>query len=164
MANTLKLHDGGGIFFAQHFTLLIYPAGRESWKFLDAVFPSDSQEVGLRFVMRTPIPKLLQHTILERQTQPITSVMEGEPSPNALFRQYFGIDYARLVPPAKKKSEGSNTFFLMYPAELQQEHEVLIKFLSANNAVIYSSAKPGAWDYFTNAIDAGVVLVSHLLY
>ena len=163
MANTLKLHDGGGIFFTPHFTLLIYPAGRESWKFLDAVFPSDSQEADLRFVMRTPIPELLQHTILERQTHSIASIMEGETSPNALFRQYFGIDYARLVPPAKKKSERSTTFFLMYPAELQEEHEVLIKFLNANNATIYSSAKTGSWDYFTNAIDAGVVLVSDLL-
>ena len=160
MTDILNLHDSGGIFFAQEFTLLVYPAGNESWKFIDHIFPPHSPKASLRFVMRYPIPELLTYTLMNTSAESKAPIMNGETGPNALFRQYFGVEYAKLLPPAKKKNEHPQTFFLMYPPGLQEECDIIVKFLHANNATVFSAAKTGAWDYFANAVDAGVVLVS----
>ena len=157
------MHASGGLFFAPKFTLLIYPTGSTAWNFVSELFPSEGPPAALRFLMRAPIVGLNPNSAAQHLN--LNCIMENEGGVNALFHQYFNIEYIKLVPQiATKKDENPNTFFLMYPPIHSDEHDVLINFLTANNATIYSAHKPGDWDHFTSSVDAGAVLVSTPAY
>ena len=160
MADTLRMHDSAGLFISPDFSMIVYPTGSESWRFFDECFPLHSPSPALRFIMRTTIPQIssIYQPTLSMESTPL--IMEGESGANALFRECFDIDFQKFLPQVNKnKSEQPNTFFLMYSPIAQEEHDVLVKFLTANNATIYSRQTPGAWDFFSNQVRAGVVLV-----
>ena len=163
MGNKLRMHDSGGLFFTPAFTMLVYPAGTESWRWIDDRYPNrPTITTTLRIVLRTPNPEL--YTIHSAPAQLISPplIMEDETGTNALFRKVFGIEYAKLVPHTnnRNKAKHPDNVFLMYPVEDQEEHDVLVKYFEYNNAIVYTSQTPGAWDYFAGHLDAGVLLVS----
>lgn len=163
MGNKLRMHDSGGLFFTPAFTMLIYPAGTESWRWIDDRYPNrPTTTTTLRIVLRTPHSEL--HTINSAAAQLISTplIMEDETGTNALFRRVFGIEYVKLVPQTnnRNKVKHPDNVFLMYPAEDKDGHDVLVKYFEHNNAIIYTLQTPGAWDYFVGHVDAGVLLVS----
>ncbi|KAL9116512.1 MAG: hypothetical protein Q9187_006963, partial [Circinaria calcarea] len=162
MGEILKIHNSGGLFFTPAFTMLIYPAGAEVWRWIDDRFPNHpTTKTTLRIVLRTPIPELCSSSPATVQTISPPLIMEDEIGTNALFRRVFGIEYARLVPQtnSRNKAKHPDNVFLMYPAEDQDEHDVLVKYFEYNNAIIYTLQTPGAWDYFAGQVDAGVLLI-----
>ena len=166
MGEILRLHESGGLFFTPAFTMLIYPAGAEVWRWIDDRFPNHpATKTTLRIVLRTPIPELRSSNPFTVQSISPPLTMEDEMGTNALFRRLFGIEYARLVPQtnSRNKAKHPDNVFLMYPAEDRDEHDVLVKYFEYNNAIIYTSQTPGAWDYFVGHVDAGVLLVGSLL-
>ena len=161
MAETLRLHDSAGLFFCPAFTMIVYPTGSESWRFFDERFPVHSPLTALRFFVRTAIPEFSSTNAFTLPSTSSYPIMECETGVNALFRQLYGIEYQKLLPSANKhKSEQPNTFLLIYPPAAQEEYDVTIKFLAANNATVYSWRTPGAWEFFVGNVVAGVVLVS----
>ena len=160
MTDTLTAYDAGGLFFSPGYSLVVYPSGVNSWKFFDDRF-IDSPQAGLRFVMFTPIPELLNHTTLKMAQIGNSPTPEFESEANVLFRQFFGVKYTNLLWQGNTNNVRKDSFYLMYPTELEDEKNVIIRWLEANTAKIYTSFVVGDWDRFTSSVEAGVVLVSN---
>ncbi|MCJ1387232.1 hypothetical protein MMC18_000072 [Xylographa bjoerkii] len=158
MTDTLIKHNAGGLFFAPSYSLIVYPSGVNSWKFFDDRFV-DSPQAALRFVMFTPIPELLNHTTNIMAQIPESPTVELESEANVLFRQFFDIKYTNLLWQGNTNNARRDNFYLMYPIELEDEKNVLSRWLEANNAKIYSSFDVGQWDRFSSSVEAGVILI-----
>lgn len=150
MAVTLNAHASGGLYLQQQFALLVYPTGTADWAFLDPEVEA-SPKLGLKVIMRGPLQDQLPVNLMP---------LPDEPRITTVFRHLANIDYKTLIPQNARKNKDPNTFFLMFPPSRKDEHELVVKFLEANKATIYSSYTLGSWDYFTSHVDAGVILVS----
>ena len=140
--------------------MVIYPTGVGAWSFLDGVPGGTSTEARLRFVMRTPVPPMLEIEPDFAALDPQHTFFDGESSFNMIFRNMFHIEYSRLIPQvAHQPDDIPKSFYLVFPNSYEDEHDLIVKFLEANDATIYSSNTPGAWDYFCNYVSVGVVLV-----
>ena len=109
LANNLQ----GGIFFAQQYTMLMYPAGASAWAFLDKDLPSVHPGTVLRFAVREPLLSVpadihrlatAGHTRIEpEQHAEITTKLQNhriqakDKNINIVFRDMFEIDFDRLV-------------------------------------------------------------------
>ena len=158
LADVLKLYASGGVFFTPNFAMLIYPSGTDTWEIFDKRFTQDSPRAALRFIIRTPIRGFVSGNMGISSLESADCTMETEPAANTLFRKHFNIEYNKLLPPNSDRRQ-QEVFFLMYRPDDQDEHDALVKFLEANNAKIYSSLTPGAWDHFANTVDHGILLV-----
>lgn len=164
MAENLRIRAAGGLFFTQHFMMIIYPTGVGAWSFLDGIPGGTSTEAPLHFVMRTPVLHMLEDEPEFTALYPRQRIVDGESCINQVFRNVFHTEYSRLIPQAANQPDNSSkTFFLIFPHSHEDEHEVIVRFLEANDATIYSSNTPGAWDYFCNYVDVGVILVCGFL-
>ena len=165
LAEMLKLHGSGGIFTSAKFSLLIYPvdSGLESWDFLGQSQPPVVPGAVLRFVLRTPLPAPTLDDLDMEVKRNHFSFREGEGNANMVLRNLLGIDYVRLVKQTNARvTENSNNFFLLFPETAIRDYHIIFKFLEEHHANIYTWQTDGAWDYFCNHIDAGVILVSLL--
>ena len=109
LANNLE----GGLFFTQHFTMLMYPACASAWAFLDKDLPSVHPGTVLRFAVRKPLkpavadvhrpttarlmteePEQYADIITKIQKYPIQA---EDKNINIVFRDMFDIDFDRLV-------------------------------------------------------------------
>ena len=127
LANNLQ----GGLFFAQHFTMLMYPAGASAWAFLDKGLPSVHPGTVLRFAVRKP----LEPALADVQTSTIARLKAEEPERyadittgiqkypiqakdkniNIVFRDMFDIDFDRLVAQnGDQQHPPTKTFFLCF--------------------------------------------------
>lgn len=109
LANNLQ----GGLFFAQNYTMVMYPAGASAWAFLDKDLPSVHPGTILRFAVRRPLPPVLVdvHRLATAQVRKdgpelyteITTKIQDHPiqakekNINIVFRDMFDIDFDRLV-------------------------------------------------------------------
>lgn len=160
MAENLKNRVAGGLFFTKDFMMIIYPTGVGAWSFLDGVPGGTSTEASLRFVMRTPVPHMLAEEPDFATLDPQHTFLDEESGVNVIFRNIFHIEYSRLIPQvAHQPDDIPKSFYLIFPQSYKDEHDLIVKFLEANDATIYSSNTPGAWDYFCNYVSVGVVLV-----
>ena len=161
IAETLANYDACGVFLAAQFTMLVYPAGVESWRIFDDAFPPYSPDASLRFVLRASIPEPPLDLLTNTAITSTRLIMAGENGPNAAFKKYFGIDYAMFMPHGKNNKDVSQpAFYLLYPVEQAEECGVLVRWLEANEVKIYSSFKANEWEQFqTAAKPGGVVLV-----
>lgn len=64
ISSAMRLLGRGGIFLAEYFLMLVYPAGDEKWSFLDKLYPKRHSNC-LRFVFRTKIGPLPESLIPE---------------------------------------------------------------------------------------------------
>ena len=190
MAELLKLHVSGTLYHAKNFTLLAYPHNSEDWAFLDDCLPPvPMPQVTLRFVMRTPIRDLNLTTpephpgrpeIERRMTKKGKGINVGsEQGINTVMRLLYEIDYSRLIQQAPlDKSPESAKFFLLFPKEVKDEQDLVVQFLSSNNALEIYTYDPdkndAAWSYFRSTVEAGIIiahssfwqfhLIPHLAY
>jgi len=171
-AETLKLNISAGIFLSSEFTMIVFPTNSEDWQFLDRHFPP-VPGVALRFVLSTPInhgPSKPSERSLRRQKIEKRMIKRGkeinipsEQGINSVMRLLYGIDYSRLIQQAPPKiSTECSKFFLLFPKEAKDEHDLIVQFLSANNALeIYTydpNSNDAAWSYFYQSVDAGIII------
>ncbi|KAI9876031.1 MAG: hypothetical protein M1830_007486 [Pleopsidium flavum] len=162
VAETLKTHVSGGLCFQDEFVMLAYPAGMPDWDFIDAGMPPPPK-VSLQFLMRSPLsPPIHDWSQLPLEDTKVL-ISSDEPRIITVFRHLFNIEYKKLVSQNSKKNQDPN-IFLMFPPSCNDEHDLVVNFLEANGAVIYSSRTKGSWDYFTSCVDAGVVLIHPTFY
>lgn len=171
-AEVLKLNVSGGVFLSDEFTMIVFPTNSEDWQFLDRHF-LPVPGVALRFLVRIPIqhgqtklsePSSRRQKTEKRMTKRGKEInIPGEQGINSVMRLLYGIDYSRLihqVPP--KISAECSKFFLLFPKEAKDEQDLVVQFLSTNNALeIYTYAprsNDAAWDYFYQSVDAGVII------
>lgn len=165
MAETLKTQASAAIFYSEEFSLIFYPndAGLESWDFLNNSSAKVPEGTLLRFIMRKPLPPpppdLVGLDITGNEAL-ISSSSEGKSNINFVFQEILDIEYERLIKqPTPEKTAKSDHFFLFFVG-VEKEFSLMCKFLAANGAKIYSWDDEGAWDYFCNHVETGVILVS----
>ena len=159
LARDLQLHGFGALFFCEKFSLLVYPTETEDWSFLDEHYIKEiNSPVSLRFVMFRPIPEFIGC-----KTREVNIQDNDEPLINRFFRETYNLDYKAFVPGEKKGSAlDIDTFFMLYPTSKKDEHDLIVSFLEANKATVYSSYTPSAWDYILREVPNTIILVSKL--
>lgn len=171
-AETLKLNVSGGVFLSDQFTMIVFPTNSEDWQFLDRHFPP-VPGVALRFVLRSPIQyeqakpseqssrrQRIEKRMIKRGKE--INITGGQ-GINTVMRLLYEIDYSRLIQQAPPKiSTECSRFFLLFPKEAKDEHDLVVQFLSANNALeIYTydpNSNDAAWSYFYQSVEAGVII------
>ena len=158
------MHVSGGVLFAKDFSLLIYPAGTEEWQFLDETMPAAPAGTRLNFVMRKPPLGFDPATITPSKATIDPSELSKNNTAN-VFKFFFDMNLARIIPSVdpRNRSDPEKEFsvFLMFHTDpiYNEEHGFLYETLSQNDATIYSSQTPGAWDYFVHNVEDGTILV-----
>ncbi|KAI4186493.1 MAG: hypothetical protein L6R41_003452, partial [Letrouitia leprolyta] len=161
----LAEHASGGIFFAEEFMILVYPASCVGWEYLDKGFGHVPPEAKLRFAMLKPWPRVPQtHNEVGRHSV-MSDHRAGPQAPpmNAVLSSQFGMDFQRLVTYSKgkdgSKAKPTPMFFLVFPPAAQEEFDVVVDWIRANGpATIYKHSDQGAWTHFCKMIDQGVVI------
>ncbi|KAL8776113.1 MAG: hypothetical protein Q9194_003360 [Teloschistes cf. exilis] len=176
LSDLLAQYASGGLFFAERFSILIYPANCAVWKFLDSGFPTAPPESRLRFAMFAPWPQLLQDI---KRSPSRSENLHCPPSVqgtsiNAVFRHQFGMDFDRLVAQSGddngNKTRLTNAFFTMFPPAAQEEFELVVRWIRSNrsSAIIFRWEDPGAWDHFqkspNKSYDNAVIICHESFY
>ncbi|KAL8729220.1 MAG: hypothetical protein Q9166_004841 [cf. Caloplaca sp. 2 TL-2023] len=168
----LSEYASGGLFFAEGFSLLIYPAYCVAWHFLDQGFPSVPPDAKLRFAMFASWPRLCKSIEEKRpgfDNLEHSAGLQGLPI-DRVFQSHFSMDFQRLVTQSSdldgRKSRSTKTFFLVFPSDAKQEFDTLVDWIGANNkeATIYRHTDRGAWDYFYRSVDNGVIICHTSFY
>ncbi len=136
LANNLQ----GGLFFAQQFTMLMYPAGASAWAFLNNSLPNVHPGTTLRFAVRRPLPSIaanvqslanarLARKEPERYAEITTQIKKNpiqaeEKNINIVFRDMFEIEYGRLVAQnGPQEHSPTNVFFLCFIPQGCEDYE-----------------------------------------
>lgn len=156
----LKLHASAALYYHPNFTMVVYPANDEAWRFLPSnKKPSDSN-VKLRFFIHEPVTQPVS------PAEPIVSFdqnAKAEPPVIMLFRKVLGMPPegfftwrdGRTGPEPIKRN-----IFLMIPPRYADEVALLMKFFTASGANVYTV---GSWAKFSgfSTRTSGVILVSN---
>ncbi|KAI4168653.1 MAG: hypothetical protein LQ343_006234 [Gyalolechia ehrenbergii] len=165
VSGILAEHASGGLFFAERFMILLYPASCVGWEYLDAGLGDVAPEARLRFAMLDPWPRMRQ---MLNESRPYQGKRDAQarlqaPPMNAVLRTRFGMDFQRLITSPKNK-DGSKarpvtTFFLIFPPAAQEEFDIAVDWIRANGpATIYRHTDQGAWAHFCEMVDQGVII------
>ncbi|KAL8758979.1 MAG: hypothetical protein Q9184_003759 [Pyrenodesmia sp. 2 TL-2023] len=166
VSGVLAEHASGGLFFAEHFTLLLYPSNCIIWEFLDQGFRNvgidPPPEARLRFAMLAPWPQLRQ-SIQESAYRPreIGSITNLQDLPlNAIMQDQFAMQYQRLVTQSyESATQQTKSFALIFPPSAQDEFEIVVKWIRSNGySAIYRCEDTAAWDYFYQTVEKGVII------
>ncbi|KAL8952655.1 MAG: hypothetical protein Q9222_001461 [Ikaeria aurantiellina] len=171
VAAVLLEHASGALFFAENFTLLIYPVGCAVWKYLDAGLttkaPSDAQ---LRFAMLVPMPQVRERIKgIDVPAQGVPRSIDFEDgSLNIVFKRQFGMDFSRLIARSVDRNgskSGPAQFFLIYPPAAREEFDLVVDWIRANiSATIYRYEDRGAWNHFHASAGHGVIICHASFY
>ena len=136
LANNLQ----GGLFFAQQFTMLMYPAGASAWAFLDDSLPNVHPGTTLRFAVRRPLPPILANVhelatarLANNEPESYAEIMtkikknpiqNEDKNINIVFRDMFEIDFGRLVAQnGPQQHSATSIFFLCFIPQGCEDYE-----------------------------------------
>ncbi|KAL8944941.1 MAG: hypothetical protein Q9216_000102 [Gyalolechia sp. 2 TL-2023] len=145
VSGILTEHGSGAMFFAEKFTILLYPASCISWEYLDRGLGEAPPEARLRFAMLDPwpwTPQTLNENVPPAGKFDLQARLQA-PLMNAVMHGQLGLDFQRLVACSKNKDGSSakpaRIFFLIFPPAAQEEFDILVDWIRANGpATIYS--------------------------
>ncbi|KAL8743044.1 MAG: hypothetical protein Q9190_004559 [Brigantiaea leucoxantha] len=168
-AETLSQHASCALCFTKNFTLAIYPANSPSWSWLDNVFRPVTPDAVLRFALLEQWPTHPQVSTESSTEDARAMIVSTQNNVSSVFKAHFGIEFSRLVTYTRDQNEAeqhqAHQFFLIFPPSAQSELEFLTEFLRANGPVnIYKHDEKGAWDYFKNKVDIGVIICHESFY
>jgi hypothetical protein len=160
LLDLLRFYGGAGVFANKYFTIIVYPANVEAWQFMKH---SSLSNVGqLRWVAFTPHEPNDDCKLAWRSTDlPDIAVKH-------VYKQLFKIQYAELIPPApanlppSKEPPHVHIFIMADTSCAWNETLILYKILKLSGATIFWSGQEGAWDYFSQHVNYGILLVSDL--
>ncbi|KAN0110075.1 hypothetical protein V8E51_006462 [Hyaloscypha variabilis] len=159
-ADELICRSAGLLSSIQDFLVLVFPAKRDEWKFLEGMLDY-SQDARLRYF-------IFQSNIDIRQSFRIkpTSLDIGASYREVLVEKIHGLDIKRILPIIKRSKPKSPNVYLLFPSTAAQTAEFIISWLrsSNRNCKIYTSQSEGSWQFFTHnpEIDQATVLVHEL--
>lgn len=156
VADELNLRSAGLVSPFKDFAILVYPAKKEEWRFLEEAsdYPND---IRLRFFIFHWDLNVSQFLSKESGSGAF-----GQPYRMAMLERLHGLDLKDILP---NSSPGQNpyNFFLMFPATAKQSEDFITAWIKSVNpeSKIHSSRHEGSWNFFiqTPTIKLGVVLV-----
>lgn len=156
IADELTLRSAGLVSAFKDFAILIYPAKKEEWRFLEEMsdYPS---EIRLRFFIFQWDMNISQFLSKEPGSGAF-----GQPYRMAMVERLHGLELKNLLPNCQAGQNPYN-FFLMFPATAKQSEDFVTAWIKSANpeSKIHSSRHEGSWNFFTQTptIKLGVVLV-----
>ncbi len=137
------------------FILLVFPAKKDEWKFLESTLDY-AQDARLRyFIFQSHVD--IRHSLKMNQT----TLAVSAPHRDILIDRVYGLDYKKLLPVIRKQKPPY--FFLLFPTTSSQAADFIVLWLRSSNrsCKIYSSQSEGSWLYFIDNPDIhdGIVLV-----
>lgn len=148
----------GAIIHCSTFSILVYPPRQECWKFLTPqTAPGPRAKLQFRIIAPLPPP-------VPRDERLLRSLSKREESDiERAFRILFGVSYDRLsVWPGRTPSRVDKNAFLIIHPRYHEEIDILTRFFHALGVKVYHSNVPGSWEFFTNHITSGNVIVGHV--
>ncbi|KAL8850197.1 MAG: hypothetical protein Q9221_004883 [Calogaya cf. arnoldii] len=171
LSKLLAEHASGALFFADRFSLLIYPTRCVAWRFLDTGFACNPPpEAKLRFAMFTAQLQLQEINPScpgVGLVAPTTDVKNLHI--NRVFQTHFGMEFSRICARSSDKdiikTPSTNTFFLLFPPAVREDCKLFIEWIQANStaATIYRHEDRGAWEHFYKSVENGVI-ICHALF
>ncbi|KAL6720247.1 hypothetical protein ACLMJK_002168 [Lecanora helva] len=204
LAQFLACYVSIGVFVAKDFTMLLWPTNLSIWEPLETKLPQVPPGTILRFAVREPISSYYANQSETAMTRclrldyagtysEITSKIDnlniesGDSQISVVFREHFGIDFARLIASSNRQRSplDANFFLCFIPANIEQyepdtakrqalrshisdEHDVFVQFLRTNGAeAIYSlqdlgspeAVNIGSWRHFIDNVRSGAVII-----
>lgn len=79
----------------------------------------------------------------------------------SVFRDLFGITYDELsIVNTIKKERAARAFYLHFPLEVEDEFQLVLRFLKRYDMVAFSNRVEGDWEKFVKTATTGTILVS----
>ncbi|KUJ08996.1 uncharacterized protein LY89DRAFT_317150 [Mollisia scopiformis] len=150
----LVVRSAGLIASFSGFSILLFPASREEWRFLEASsnYPKEGRLKYFVFESNLPIDR--------PESSESKGMKLGEPYRRLMIKMIHGLDIKELLP---RVEAGQNPwkFYLLFPSTLKHTSTFLARWIKDCSAQskIYDGQTEGSWDYFRNTHDVGVVLV-----
>ncbi|KAK5688174.1 hypothetical protein LTS10_000152 [Elasticomyces elasticus] len=142
-----KLHASALVSIQDAFTLLVYPARDDEWRFFDRTGVQTALNAPLRFQFLPPIRTGRKSTVVDTLSGPLRA-------PVAAAKSLLNIDAPKLL-----SEKPSSNVFLAWPNDHEAELEVLIRCFQELNCKVYHSGTPGAWHYFRKTHKSCLILV-----
>lgn len=81
----------------------------------------------------------------------------------AVFQERWGITHRELsrVNNSSQKDHVARAFFLYFPLEVEEEFQLILRFLKTYTNAIFTNRLEGDWERFVETVTAGTVLVSN---
>lgn len=134
------------------FAILIFPARRDEWRFLEEY--CKPTEATLRYM-------IVEHNLGTKTSNHATKLPIGEPYKKILLSKIHRLRPEKLLPIVDIPNY-RHKFYLFFPPSESQTADFVAAWLlgSQPNAHIYHSRSRGSWDYFVqNCKGYGVVLI-----
>ncbi|KAK1809987.1 hypothetical protein LTR12_015664 [Friedmanniomyces endolithicus] len=150
-----KLHASGLIAMQDKYTLLLYPAYDDEWRFLEKPDVPMVPNAPLRFLFMPPLKGT-------RSKRAITtpSHLQRAPVTVTVAKDILGVDARKLL--IEKDGKPADTsVFLAWPQEHDAELEVLVKSFQELNCKVYHSGTPGAWQNFRRRYYKSCLILVH---
>lgn len=156
-AEMCKAQISCGIALSSEFTLLVYPAGTEEWKFLIRPGDTTSSQAALKFKL---LPRLTGETSQHAGTTSDTSLQAGTSTATAETVSYIlDVDVDRLL--ELREGQQDNRAFIMMPPDHMDELKLLTRALEGRGCRVASSVLPGAWDDWLKSKHGSSLVVLH---
>jgi hypothetical protein len=155
LANCGRLHSSGFLSLMDDFTLVIYSADADLWRFIEVEGAASLPATSLRFRLLPPMQVLHQQRIIDQRAS-----ASANPSPPSTLvaSMLLGVQAAEMIV-EKEGKEADPALFVAWPSQHDAELEVLIKVFQDLKVKVYHSGKPGAWRYFRSRYKSCLIVV-----
>ncbi|KAH0542608.1 hypothetical protein FGG08_003016 [Glutinoglossum americanum] len=146
----LHFYGGAGVYMNNHFIMVIYPTNVEAWKYM-----KQSSTSQLRWVAFTLDNSNDGSNLAWNSTNSSLAI-------KAAYKHLFKIQFSELLPvlPEGLQYPSKVPIFIMADTSAAwNETIILYKILKLSGATIYWSGQEGAWDYFTQRINFGILFL-----
>ncbi|KAK0965534.1 hypothetical protein LTS01_018254 [Friedmanniomyces endolithicus] len=150
-----KLHASGLVAMQDKYTLLLYPAYDDEWRFVERPDAPMVPNAPLRFLFMPPMKgrsvKRVTATPSPLQRAPVTAIVA---------KDILGIDARKLLIEKDGKPPDTSVF-LAWPQEHDAELEILVKTFQELSCKVYHSGTPGAWQNFRRRYYKSCLILVH---
>ncbi|TKA68633.1 hypothetical protein B0A55_07372 [Friedmanniomyces simplex] len=157
VAECCKLHASGLVAMQDNFTLLLYPARDDEWRFLERPNVPTVPNAPLRFQFMPP----LEGRGHKQAAADGSSVPPAWQRPSVtVAKDMLNID-ARNLLVEKEGRQADTSVFLAWPQEHEAELQILVKCFQDLNCKVYHSGTPGAWQYYRRKYNKSCLILVH---
>ncbi|KAK0254194.1 hypothetical protein B0A54_04328 [Friedmanniomyces endolithicus] len=150
-----KLHASGFVAMQDKYTLLLYPAYDDEWRFLERPDVLVVPNAPLRFLFMPPLKGRSS-----KRVAAAPSCLQRAPVTVTVAKDILGIDARKLLIEKDGKPADASVF-LAWPQEHDAELEILVKSFQELNCKVYHSGTPGAWQNFRRRYYKSCLILVH---
>ncbi|KAK3671718.1 hypothetical protein LTR78_008451 [Recurvomyces mirabilis] len=145
LAEVGRLHAAAFASLQDSFTLLVYPADSDLWRFIEPSNAPPSASAPLRFRLLPPLTGVEMPPNKSQNFQlPIIPDTVKDRASVAATMYVLGFDPEIVLLPEKDKE---NRIFLAWPESRAEEMQFLIRLFQDLKCKVYHSGAAGSWDY-----------------